>query len=134
MAIDNTTENIVPEFKDKLHLLFTDIRKAGLDCYIFESFRTQERQFELFGKWRTAATLKKYWVPVKYANPAARVVTWTLQSKHREWKAVDIVFDLNKNPKIKVPSWNGNYAKIIEIAKKYWIRNLAPAELCHFEI
>lgn len=132
--IDNTTERLVPEFKDKLHKFFTEVRATWLDCYIFESFRTKERQWELFWKGRSAITLKKAWVPIQYANPSARIVTRTLQSKHLEWKAVDIVFDTNKDPKIKSPSWNWNYAKLIEIAKKYWIRNLAPLETCHFEI
>jgi len=45
MAIDNTTERLVPEFKEKLHLMFNDVRAAWLNCYIFESFRTKERQY-----------------------------------------------------------------------------------------
>jgi len=40
-----------------------------------------------------------------------------LQSKHLTGHAVDIVFDKDSDPKVRVPSWNGNYARLIEIAK-----------------
>jgi hypothetical protein len=46
---------------------------------------------------------------------------------------VDIVFDVNIDPKIQVPSWNWDYMTLIKIWKMYWLRNLAPAETCHFE-
>lgn len=132
--IDNSTATLDPVFKAKVEAMWPEFRAAWLDCFIFEWRRTLQRQYELFGKGRTAATLKKYGVPVQYANPGAKIVTWTLQSKHLEGKAIDIVFDANKDPKIKTPSWNWNYAKLIEIAKKYGVRNLAPIETCHFEI
>jgi hypothetical protein len=42
---------------------------------------------------------------------------------------VDIVFlDRNGNP-----TWSWPYDDLIEMAKKYRIRNLKPAETCHFE-
>jgi hypothetical protein len=132
--IDNSTENLDPVFKAKVEKMWQEFRANWLDCFIFEWRRSFERQCELFWKWRSATTCKRYWVPIRYANPSAKIVTWTLQSKHLEWKAIDIVFDANSDPKIKVPRWSWNYPKLIEIAKKYWIRNLAPLETCHFEI
>jgi len=131
--IDNSTATLDQVFKTKVENMWKEIRAAWLDCFIFEWRRTLQRQYELFGKWRSVVTLKKAWVPVQYANPTAKIVTRTIQSKHLEWKAIDIVFDLNKDPKVKAPSWNWNYTLLIAIAKKYWIRNLAPLELAHFE-
>ena len=132
--IDNSTERLVPEFKEKLHLMFNELRAMWLDCYIFESYRTIERQYELYWKWRTKIALRKAWVPEKYAQPWLKIVTWTLQSKHMEGRAVDIVFDANKDPKVRVPTWTWPYTILIQVAKKYWIRSLAPLEVCHFEI
>jgi len=135
MAIDQSTATLDPKFRVLVEQLFKKIREAGIqNAYIWEGRRTLTRQYELFGKGRTAATLRKYWVPVQYANPKAKIVTWTLHSKHLEWKAIDIVFDSNPDPKVKSPRWSWDYAKIISIAKTLWIRSLAPIELAHFEI
>lgn len=132
--IDNSTATLDPVFKAKVELFFKLIRESWIqNAYIFEWRRSIQRQYELFGKWRTAAACRKYGVPVQYANPTAKIVTWTLQSKHLEWKAIDVVFDWNPDPKVKTPTWSWNYAKLIEIAKTIWIRNLAPLELSHFE-
>ena len=132
--IDNSTATLDPVFKTKVENMWKEIRAAWLDCFIFEWRRSLQRQYELFGKWRSAVTLKKAWVPIQYANPKAKIVTRTIQSKHLEWKAIDIVFDSNKDPKIKAPSWNWNYTLLIAIAKKYWIQNLSPLEVCHFQL
>ena len=118
MWIDQSTATLDPKFRVKVEQLFKKIREAGItNAYIWEGRRTLARQYELFWKGRTVATLKKYWVPAQYSNPKAKQVTWTLQSKHLEGKAIDIVFDTNPDPKIKAPKWGWDYAKITEIAK-----------------
>ena len=124
---------LTPKAQVKVKTLLALAKKENLDAYVFESFRSKDRQYELFGKWRTALVLKKYGVPTKFANPTAKIVTWTLQSKHLTGEAVDIVFDWNKDPKIKVPTWSGNYQRLVELGLLCWLRNLAPIELCHFE-
>lgn len=134
LAIDNSTANLDPVFKKHVEEMWIDLRAEWLDCFIFEWRRSKKRQYMLFWKWRTAATLKKYWVPAQYADPSAKRVTWTLQSKHIEWKAIDVVFDANPDPKIKVPRWSGNYKRLIEIAALHWMRSLAPLELAHLEL
>lgn len=134
MSIIQDTASLTPEFRIKVELLFKKLREAGINnAYIWESRRTQERQYELFWQGRTVATLKKYWVPTQYAKPG-KIVTWTLDSMHLKGRAIDIVFNTSIDPKIKKPSWSWNYAKVIEIAKSIWIRNLTPIETCHFEI
>lgn len=132
--IGNSTATLDPEFRKKVEVMWKDFRAEWLDCFIFEGRRTIERQYELFRKGRTANTLKRYWVPTKYANPKAKIATWTLQSKHLEGKVIDIVFDSNKDPKIKTPCWSGNYKRLIEIARLHGVRSLAPLEVCHFEV
>ncbi len=119
--------------RKKVSAFLTIAKAEGLDVFVFESLRTQERQHYLFGKWRTKNTLVRYWVPIKYADPYAKTVTWTLNSKHLWGTAVDIVFDKDPDPKVEVPSWNWDYQALIQIGEFVGLRNLAPTELCHFE-
>lgn len=107
--------------------------EAELDVFVWESLRTLNRQYYLFGKWRTKDTLRKYGVPEHYSNVYTKIVTWTLNSRHLWGEAIDIVFDTNSDPKIESPSWSGDYSTLIEIGKECGLRNLAPTELCHFE-
>ena len=131
--IYNWLESLTPQFRTKVKLLLKEAKFVWLDVFVFESYRSQNRQYELFWYWRTATLLKKYWVPVKYAKPNQKVRTWTLQSKHTQWQAVDLVFNKSQDPKKRIPTWSWDYKKLIEIWKKYWLRNLAPYEMAHFE-
>lgn len=140
LPIDHEVTSLTPQFQEKVKQFFADARAQWLYIYIFESKRSLERQYELFWKGRTAQELAKYWVPSKYAKPWTKPVTWTLKSNHLTWNAIDVVFDISKDPQnftkpwnAKIPSWSGDYKKLILIAKKYGIRNLAPLETCHFE-
>lgn len=132
-STQNSLEVLNENARKKVQAFLEKARAEGLDIFVRESKRTKERQYFLFGKWRDAETLKKYGVPTEYAKPSAKKVTRTLNSRHLSWDAVDIVFDKNADPKIQVPSWSGNYSRLIEIWKSVWLRNLAPIELCHFE-
>lgn len=113
-TINRDLNSLNPSFKIKVEMLLKEAKDKGFDIMVFEWFRTLDRQKELYAQWRT-----KPW----------KIVTWTMQSKHLEWKAVDIVF---KDSKWN-PTWNWDYDSLIEIAKKYWIKNLKPAETAHFE-
>lgn len=132
--IDQSTANLDPEFRVKVEAMWKDFRAAWLDCFIWEGRRTKERQWQLFWQWRSATAIKKYWIPASYADPTKKIVTWTLDSKHLTGRAIDIVFDADADPKVKVPRWSGNYAKLIEIAKRHWLRSLYPMEMCHIEL
>ena len=54
-------------------------------------YRDQADQFRLYGKGRTAEQLMKEGIPSLYADPTAKQVTWTTQSKHMTGTAVDLV-------------------------------------------
>ena len=131
--INSNLELLERNTKIKAKALIDLAQQNWLDVYVFEWLRSIERQYELFGKGRTTATLRKAWVHTKYANPNAKKVTWTIQSNHLKWQAIDIVFDLDKDPKKKRPSWNGNYQLLIYLSEYVGLRNLAPLETCHFE-
>ncbi len=114
--INNNIEDLEVNFKEKVKLFIQEAKATWLDIIIFEWLRSLERQKYLYSIWRTIELNKK-------------PITWTLQSNHLTWKAVDIVFkDKNWNP-----SWSWDYDTLIWIANKYWINNLKPKETCHFE-
>lgn len=80
---------------------------------MFEARRSPERQKRLYASGRT-----RQWP----------IVTWTLNSKHLEGKAVDIVFYKDNKPTRQWP-----YDELTKLATKYGIKNLYPIETCHYE-
>ncbi|AHB41670.1 hypothetical protein P148_SR1C00001G0882 [candidate division SR1 bacterium RAAC1_SR1_1] len=105
-----------PNFKKKFDPWRAEVIKKYPKARIFETTRTLERQKWLFGIGRTHSFNKK-------------PVTWKMNSMHLLGRAVDIVF-VQDTGKI---GRNGPYNDLIVMAKRYGIRNLRPAETCHFE-
>lgn len=130
--IQSDLDLLAPQAKKKFDVFFAIARKE-FDVFAFETKRTIIRQYELLWQWRSVAECRKYGVHAKYSRPLVQQRTRTLQSKHLTGEAVDVVFDLNKDPKIKVPARSWNYKRLIEIGKYCGLRNLAPLETCHFE-
>lgn len=114
--INNSIDSLQSNFKNKIVDFLKEVRIKYPNVDIFEAMRSLDRQKELY-------SIGRRWIE------SEKPVTWTMNSKHIEWKAVDIIFrDSKWNP-----TWNWDYTYLIEVAKKYWIKNLAPTETCHFE-
>jgi hypothetical protein len=111
--INNDINSLSPSFRAKFNDWRAEVIAKYPNAVVFEARRSQERQNRLYAQWRT-----RPW----------KIVTRTLNSNHKDWNAVDIVF--RNNWRLE---WSWPYGDLIAIAKKYWIRNLAPKELCHFE-
>lgn len=111
--INNDINSLNSKFRVKFDARWKEVIAKYPNAVVFETRRSQERQNRLYAQWRT-----RPW----------KIVTWTLNSNHKDWNAVDIVF--RNNGKIE-RAWP--YDDLIVMAKKYGIRNLAPKELCHFE-
>ena len=111
--INNNVNSLSPTFRKKFDLWRAEVITKYPNAVVFEARRSQERQSWLYSQWRT-----RPW----------KIITWTLNSNHKDWNAVDIVF--RNNGRLE---WVWPYNDLIEIAKKYWIRNLKPRETCHFE-
>ena len=114
--INNSIDSLQSNFKNKVIDFLREVRIKYPNVDIFEAFRSKERQKEYY-------SIGRRWIA--WEKP----VTWTMNSKHNEWKAVDIIF-INTQWN---PEWYWDYKYLIEISKKYWLKNLAPDELCHFE-
>lgn len=132
-AVQSTISLLTKRMQQKAKLLLEHAKESGLDVYVFESLRSQERHRRLFGKGRDEKDLKEYWVPTNYAQPDEKIVTRTLQSMHLAGEAVDIVFDTDPDPKKRKPSRSGNYKRLIELSSYYGLTNLAPLDTCHFQ-
>lgn len=113
--INNSIDSLESNFKNKVIDFLREVRIKYPNVEIFEWIRSNDRQKELY-------SIGRRWIP--WEKP----VTWTIQSNHFLGKAVDLVFRVNW-----VQKWEWDYQYLIEVAKKYWINNLAPKELCHFE-
>lgn len=80
----NGTVRVLVEFA------LRDMKINGIAPLVVETYRTQERQYWLYGQGRNALQLIKKKVPVKYAHKG-NIVTSTLNSIHTLGCAVDIV-------------------------------------------
>ncbi len=89
------------------------MKARGFDPIIFESRRTQERQAWLYGKGRTHHLSQK-------------PTTWTMGSRHRPGKAVDII------SKSRRWSWPQFYVALREEAEAVGLHTI-PQEGCHLE-
>ena len=71
-------EMLVPEVRDKAISMLRLLRERGFDPIVFETLRSQARQNWLYGVGRTHDLKRK-------------PVTWTLRSKHRQRRALDVI-------------------------------------------
>lgn len=112
--IINDINKLSKRFRERFDPRRLEVKTKYPNAHIFETLRTKERQDWLYAQWRTRP---------------GEIVTWTKTSNHFGGDAVDVVFlDKKWNPQRAWP-----YDDLIEMAKKYGIRNLKPKETCHFE-
>lgn len=105
----------------QLKLALAELKKQGVNPLVVETLRTKERQYTLYGQGRTKAQCKVAGVPVKYAAPNFKKVTWTLNSIHITGFAVDVVPQRKVNGKMTA-IWNvkdSDTQKIIATMIKY---------------
>jgi peptidoglycan L-alanyl-D-glutamate endopeptidase CwlK len=84
-----------PLVRIMLELAVADIKSQGVNPLITETYRSQERQNYLYCQGRTISEAVAKGInsafAQAYCNPTAKKVTWTLNSIHKERKAVDVV-------------------------------------------
>lgn len=68
----------------------TALRLSEVDFAVVQGNRTQDEQDRLYGKGRTGTQCKSAGVPVHYARPGEKQVTWTRKSNHIGGRAVDV--------------------------------------------
>lgn len=91
----NDTKELNDLVKVMLDIAVEDIKEQGVMPLIIETYRSQQRQNYLYCQGRTIAEVTKQGISksfaIKYCNPEANKVTWTLNSVHKLRKAVDII-------------------------------------------
>lgn len=61
-----------------------------VDFMVVQGLRTFDEQARLYGKGRTRAQMAARQLPMEYARPNDRKVTWTMNSNHMSGRAVDL--------------------------------------------
>ncbi len=128
--INRSLNLLYPPFRMIVEAGLSQAHKQGLMAYIFEGYRSIERQSYLYAQGRTTPGQKVTWV-----RPG---LSW-----HQYGVAVDIVFDGNLQKAGIQWSWEGGYAdangdkydKIAAILKSYGLEWLGDSnvERAHFQ-
>lgn len=142
MKIYRWLDKLNEDFRKKVELFLKEVNKSGKIIFITESFRTLERQKYLLWQGRNTFELMKFWLNFRDAKKFSKIrdnnwkklkkVTWTLDSKHMKWQAVDIAFYWKE----LYPNDFSKWRKIANIAKKYsinWWYDLWKKDKPHFE-
>ena len=104
-------------FKEKVKAFLIDCYIQWLQVFVTEWLRTPMRQKELYAQGRT-----KPW----------KIVTWTMDSLHLSWNAIDIAY----REKELYPTDSVWWKTVFNTAKRYWIGNLwedAKLEKAHLQ-
>ena len=98
-----TTDRDIEKLSDNFRLKVKLFLKEVWDIiFITEGYRSQARQEYLYSLWRTRPWNK---------------VTWTLNSEHTKWNAIDIAFKWDNLYPNEIEKWQ----EISQVSKKYWI-------------
>lgn len=135
MKANRNLNDLHEKFRVKVELFLKDCKENWLHIFVTEWFRTRDRQYFLYGKWRSKETLRRLWVPEWYSKPNESQVTWTLNSNHQKWLAIDIAFDPEEHESLYPISYN-LWRRVADIALKYginWYHDLHSMDKPHFE-
>lgn len=140
MSVTSTDRNIkslAANGQKACNLFMSRCKEEGLNVLITETRRSQERQNYLYCQGRTVAQATAKGISkefaIKYCNPSAKQVTWTLTSNHKDGYAWDIC----KNVKGQEYSDSTFFKKCGDIAKELgitWGGTWATPDTPHFEI
>ena len=123
-----------------VELAMAEIAAKKVKADLFETYRSQERQNWIYCQGRTAEECIKAGIPAafakKYADPKAGENTWTLSSKHKTGKAVDIVPYING--KLTWSHTAKEQLAIVEVMERLgfecgtnWTKN---RDSCHYQV
>ncbi|HAN09748.1 MAG TPA: hypothetical protein DCP90_03950 [Clostridiales bacterium] len=118
MEVVKDLNELLPKVNELANKLILECKKQGIIIRVTETYRSQERQNELYEKGRTTA---------------GKVVTWTKKSKHTTRRAFDIVPVVNGKATY---SHLKLFDQIGEIGKKLgltWGGSWKTQDLPHFQ-
>ena len=134
---DRRLSSLNPKAQEAFNLFLDECKKNGLNVLVTEARRSQERQNYLYCQGRTVSQVVAKGISkefaIKYCNPNAKQVTWTLTSNHKNGMAIDIC----KNVRGQEYSDSNFFKKCGAIAKKLgitWGGTWNTPDTPHFEI
>ena len=100
---DRDLTKLTPEMEEQVSLALAECYSEGLQIFITEGYRSQERQNYLYEQGRSRA---------------GNIITWTLRSMHTKGLAIDIAYRGGQlYPNTDDPRWR----QVADIFKKYGI-------------
>jgi len=132
LRINRDFDKLYPPFREKLEYGLSMADAAGLKVYLFEGYRTLERQAQLYAQGRT--------IPGRIVTNARAGL-----SMHNYGIAADLVFDGSPKEGIQW-SWDGDYVNgkegsysrlgpLMEMAGLTWMgRSKTFFEMPHFDL
>lgn len=96
MGLNRDINSLVPEAREKAQRMLYECNKAGIRVMINECRRSKEVQAAYYAQGREgfdAINRKRKAAGLWAIGPleANKIITWTLQSKHIDGKAIDII-------------------------------------------
>ena len=114
MSLEKGFEQVRGDLAHMVARLQVAMDALGHPIIIVETFRTQDRQDELYAQGRT--------------TPGARV-TWTLSSRHAEGRAVDVAF-AGSEPYSEAHPWD----LLQTCARKIGLEGLGARDRGHWQV
>ena len=105
MKANRDIEQLSEPFESFVKAFLEECKQNGLDIFVTEGHRPQERQDWLYAAGRTRQ---------------GSIVTWTLNSKHTQRQAIDIAFNGSELYPRDIELWE----KVYDIAEKHHILSL----------
>ena len=116
MATVTDIKELLPVAQMACNLFLAECKKRGVDIFITETYRSQQRQNELYAQGRTAP---------------GNIVTWTLSSRHTSRLAWDIATNGSELYNLSVLRKAGQIAEKLGIT---WGGKWTTPDMPHFEV
>lgn len=130
MPICRSPNVLFPPFKQRLEHGVKLARQAGLLVYIFETWRTNRRQGDLYAIGRTTKGEN-----VTAERPMGQIVTRSRpgESWHEYGVAADLVFDADPDKPGAQWTWVGDYKRVDRIMRAVGLETV-PGDSPHWQL
>lgn len=97
-----------------------------VDFMVGQGLRTRDEQARLYGQGRSQVDMARLGLPIEYAKPNMKKVTWTMRSNHMTGRAVDLWAWVDG--KISWDTTKGYYEEIARAMKQAAMHECVPIQ------